>query len=141
MDQILSVTQAKFNKLNSGANKIEYRPVVLDTLGYKAHTPSKPGDILIFAHVNEKRNICAMCIRQVLSEKDFVYTFNDLTVNAQIEYFKHLVNSDFAFIDSSVLNAYNKDFKSKHNQLWIYEKGAYHLTKLEDMGAAGIVLI
>lgn len=141
MDQILSVTQAKFNKLNSGANKIEYRPVVLDTLGYKAPTPSKPGNILIFAHVNAKRNLCAMCIRQVLSEKDFVYTFNNLTVNAQIEYFKHLVNNDYEFIDSNVLNAYNKDFKSKHNQLWIYEKGAYHLTKLEDMGAAGIVLL
>ena len=141
MDQILSVTQAKFNKLNSGANKIEYRPVVLDMLGYKMPVPSKPGDMLIFAHINAKRNLCAMCIRQVLSEKDYVYTFNDLTVNAQIEYFKHLVNSDFEFIDSSVLNAYNKDFKSKHNQLWIYEKGAYHLTKLEDMGAAGIVLL
>lgn len=141
MDQILSVTQAKFNKLNSGASKIEYRPVVLDMLGYKAPMPSKPGDILIFAHVNKNRDLCAMCIRQVLSEKDFVYTFNDLTVNAQIEYFKHLVNSDYEFIDSSVLNVYNKDFKSKHNQLWIYEKGAYHLTKLEDMGAAGIVLL
>lgn len=141
MDQILSVTQKKFNRLNSGASKIEYRPVVLDMLGYKAPTPSKPGDILIFAHVNAKRNLCAMCIRQVLSEKDFVYTFNDLTVNAQIEYFKHLVNNDYEFIDSSVLNVYNKNFKSKHNQLWIYEKGAYHLTKLEDMGAAGIVLL
>lgn len=124
MDQILSVTQAKFNKLNSGANKIEYRPVVLDTRGYKAPAPSKPGDILIFAYINKNRNLCAMCIRQVLSEKDFVYTFNNLTVNAQIEYFKHLVNNDYEFIDSNVLNAYNKDFKSKHNQLWIYEKGA-----------------
>ena len=141
MDQILSVTQAKFNKLNSGASKIAYRPVVLDMLGYKMPVPSKPGDILIFAHINKNRDLCAMCIRQVLSEKDFVYTFNDLTVNAQIEYFKHLVNSDFEFIDSSVLNAYNKDFKSKHNQLWIYEKGAYDLTKLEDAGPAGIVLI
>ena len=141
MDQILSVTQAKFNKLNSGASKIAYRPVVLDMLGYKMPVPSKPGDILIFAHVNKNRDLCAMCIRQVLSEKDFVYTCNDLTVNAQIEYFKHLVNSDFEFIDSSVLNAYNKDFKSKHNQLWIYEKGAYDLTKLEDAGPAGIVLI
>ena len=141
MDQILSVTQKKFNRLNSGASKIEYRPVVLDTLGYKAPMPSKPGDILIFAHVNKNRNLCAMCIRQVLSEKDFVYTFNDLTVNAQIEYFKHLVNNDYEFFDSSVLNTYNKDFKSKHNQLWIYEKGAYDLTKLEDMGSAGIVLL
>lgn len=141
MDQILSVTQKKFNRLNSGASKIEYRPVVLDMLGYKMPVPSKPGDILIFAHVNKNRDLCAMCIRQVLSEKDYVYTFNDLTVNAQIEYFKHLVNSDFEFIDSSVLNAYNQDFKSKHNQLWIYEKGAYDLTKLEDMGAAGIVLL
>lgn len=141
MDQILSVTQKKFNRLNSGASKIEYRPVVLDMLGYKMPIPSKPGDILIFAHVNKNRDLCAMCIRQVLSEKDYVYTFNNLTVNAQIEYFKHLVNSDFEFIDGSVLNAYNKDFKSKHNQLWIYEKGAYDLTKLEDMGAAGIVLL
>lgn len=141
MDQILSVTQKKFNRLNSGASKIEYRPVVLDALYYKAPMPSKPGDILIFAHVNKNRDLCAMCIRQVLSEKDFVYTFNDLTVNAQIEYFKHLVNSDFEFIDSNILNAYNKDFKSKHNQLWIYEKGAYDLTKLEDMGPTGIVLI
>lgn len=141
MDQILSVTQAKFNRLNSGASKIEYKPVVLDALKYKTPMPSKPGDILIFAHVNENHNLCAMCIRQVLSEKDYVYTFNNLTVNAQIEYFKHLVNSDYEFIDSSVLNTYNKDFKSKHNQLWIYEKGAYHLTKFEDMGAAGIVLI
>lgn len=141
MDQILSVTQKKFNRLNSGASKIEYRPVVLDTLGYKAPMPSKPGDILIFAHVNKNRNLCAMCIRQVLSEKDFVYTFNDLTVNAQIEYFKHLVNNDYEFFDSSVLNTYNKDFKSKHNQLWIYEKGAYDLTKLEDMGPTGIVLL
>lgn len=141
MDQILSVTQKKFNRLNSGASKIEYRPVVLDMLGYKMPVPSKPGDILIFAHVNKNRDLCAMCIRQVLSEKDFVYTFNDLTVNAQIEYFKHLVNNDYEFIDSSVLNVYNKNFKSKHNQLWIYEKGAYDLTKLEDMGAAGIVLL
>ena len=141
MDQILSVTQKKFNRLNSGANKIEYRPVVLDMLGYKAPMPSKSGDILIFAHVNKNRDLCAMCIRQVLSEKDFVYTFNDLTVNAQIEYFKHLVNNDYEFFDSSVLNAYNKDFKSEHNQLWIYEKGAYDLTKLEDMGSAGIVLL
>lgn len=141
MDQILSVTQKKFNRLNSGASKIEYRPVVLDMLGYKAPMPSKPGDILIFAHVNKNRDLCAMCIRQVLSEKDFVYTFNDLTVNAQIEYFKHLVNSDYEFFDSSILNVYNKNFKSKHNQLWIYEKGAYDLTKLEDMGAAGIVLL
>lgn len=141
MDQILSVTQKKFNRLNSGANKIEYKPVVLDMLGYKMPVPSKPGDILIFAHVNKNRDLCAMCIRQVLSEKDYVYTFNDLTVNAQIEYFKHLVNSDYEFFDSSVLNVYNKDFKSKHNQLWIYEKGAYDLTKLEDMGPTGIVLL
>lgn len=141
MDQILSVTQKKFNRLNSGASKIEYRPVVLDMLGYKMPVPSKPGDILIFAHVNKTRDLCAMCIRQVLSEKDYVYTFNDLTVNAQIEYFKHLVHGDYEFFDSNVLNAYNKDFKSKHNQLWIYEKGAYDLTKLEDMGAAGIVLL
>lgn len=141
MDQILSVTQKKFNRLNSGASKIEYRPVVFDMLGYKAPLPSKPGDILIFAHVNKNHNLCAMCIRQVLSEKDFVYTFNDLTVNAQIEYFKHLVYGDYEFFDSSVLNAYSKDFKSKHNQLWIYEKGAYNLTKLEDMGPTGIVLL
>lgn len=141
MDQILSVTQKKFNRLNSGASKIEYKPVVLDMLGYKMPVPSKPGDILIFAHVNKNRDLCAMCIRQVLSEKDFVYTFNDLTVNAQIEYFKHLVHADYEFFDGNVLNVYNKDFKSEHNQLWIYEKGAYDLTKLEDMGAAGIVLI
>lgn len=141
MDQILSVTQKKFNRLNSGASKIEYRPVVLDALYYKAPMSSKPGDILIFAHVNKNRDLCAMCIRQVLSEKDFVYTFNDLTVNAQIEYFKHLVHGDYEFFDGNVLNAYNKDFKSKHNQLWIYEKGAYDLTKLEDMGPTGIVLL